>query len=411
MQLDFRDKFFNLHNVDIAMTYNTIVEYNENGLLMIIEAAEQFEEARFLESVRLKSVTLEEVRDMTVWVKQHKNLLEVESLHLAAFSEHFLSDYATDNNNCFETAQRLFNRIRSTVAASRKVFKKTCPIVRGQQPRTAVQPSAIRRSVLSHGPVNLDLFGLKSYDDCVRDLYEELKSFFRLVILNLALCHRILCDEKKIKNDAELCKHIYDKCLREVKSSAWEIKKSMADVQNLPASELAERKRNARSMGDFYRENYHKWNRGQFQIAVALEVLREGQNDGLTDIEVFLWPDNHAKALQVREAIGMLDRMKDIEGNPGKWDSKIIVYLLKWSGVEGEKEKFLYEKYLIPEYKRRGGRFMPLGWNAISTERKKLLTTRSPESLANLFEMRFVAASKQADCLNAGESSLLAVNF
>lgn len=80
------------------MEYSTVVEHNEQGLLQIIAAAEQFEEFRFLEGVRLGRYNAQEIQDMTSQVRIFRERLEVESRRLAKFSEHFLNEYATDNN-------------------------------------------------------------------------------------------------------------------------------------------------------------------------------------------------------------------------------------------------------------------------------------------------------------------------
>ncbi len=378
---------------------------------MIINAAAQFDESRFLEGLRLGRFTAIEIQDMTSRVRFYKERLEIEGRHLAAYSESFLKDYATDNNECFETAKSLFNRLRSTISASRKMFKKTCHIIRRRQPSMAVAPSVYKRSAFAGYGVNLDLFGLKSFDDSVVELYETLKSFFTLVIMNLALCHRVLRDEKIAKADAAFCKDSYNESIRKSLSTAWVIKKSMEQVRMLPFSELAERKRNARSEDEFYKENYHQWNRGEFAMAKAVELLREAQNNGMTEEEMALWPKNSEKVMQVREAITLLDRMDDIEGNSGKWNSKIIVYLMKWSGVGEKNEKLFYEKYLCNEYKQKGGRLTPLHWGAIFAERKKLKNLMSDESLANKFAKLLEAVKQKPIEPKAEDELLFAANF
>ena len=400
------------------MDQNTNLKHNDSGLEIIIEAAEQFERECFLEGIRRGRFSVEEIQKMTGKVNIFRVLMEAEGMRLASLSEQFLNDYAKDESNCFETGERLFRRLLSAISASRKEFKLTCPVIRQRLPENSghsEQPVSLParvRSVLSTKPINMGLFGIKSHDDAVQELYESLKSFFAAVILNLSLCHRVLRDERMIMSDAERCKAIYDNCVRKVMSTAWEIKRSMEGVSVGPVSELYERKRAARSNLDFFRNNYHKYTKGQFIMALVVEMMQNGYSQGLTDEEMLLWPNNPDKVMQVREAIGLLDSMERLKGNKDKWDSRIIVYFLKWCGVGECNEKRLYEHYLCPEYKKRGGRLTPVGWNAIYTERNNLRKQKSNEdSWANIFEDLFQNAKSKRSQSDENNSLLSVVNL
>ena len=150
------------------MKYATIVENNESGLNQIIRAAEKFEESRFLQGIQQRCYTAEDIQWATDRVREYQQKLNTEARALAYFSEHFLKQYATNNNQCFEMAQLLLNRIRSTLKATRKVFKEFCPIRRRQQPANAMPPSVYERSALSQGACHRDLFGIMSYEDSVQ---------------------------------------------------------------------------------------------------------------------------------------------------------------------------------------------------------------------------------------------------
>ena len=119
-------------------------------------------------------------------------------------------------------------------------------------------------------------------------------------------------------------------------------------------------------MDDFLRAEYHNVAKQEFKKFVWLEAVRQGRNDGLTEEEIFLWPNNHEKVQVVRWAIENFDMM-DVEGQLGKLDSVSMVYFLKWCGVERVKEKRLYQ-YFCDTYK---GKFHPLVWSSVSKERKE----------------------------------------
>ena len=351
------------------MLYTTIVDKDDTGLLTILRAAEKFDEDRFLEGIHQRCYTAEDIRQAIDRVRAYQARLNVEARSLAIFSQSFLGAYATDNNKCFETAHMLFNRIRSTISASRRVFKKTCPIIRKRQPAALERPSVYVRSVLAGGECNMDIFGLLSYEDSVQTLYSELQAFFTTVITTLALCRYMIKTEQAIREDGDRCACIYKDCERKTISSARELAKFISSVSELPANELAERKAKARSINEFYKENYHQWDTGQFRMSVAVELLRQGRNEGLTDEETRLWPENHARALRVKEAIAAVDRMEGIANKKGKLTGGFIVELIKWAEVPSEMEKSFY-LYFCREYKEQDGRYDLPGWSAVSAERK-----------------------------------------
>lgn len=352
------------------MRYTTIVDKDEKGLLQIIEAAKRFEEDRFLEGIRLNRYTPEEIQYAIDRVRENQSRLNTEARALVYFSQSFLQQYATNNNKCFETAQLLFNRIRSTLKASRAVFKQTCPTRRRQQPVFNHKPSIYVRSVLSGGDCSRDLFGIMSYEESVQTLYTEMQAFFTTVITTLGLCHNMMKMERAIREDGDLCEQIYKDCEAKTLSGIRAITDALSMVKKLPENELTERKAKARSIKEFYKDNYHQWDSEQFKMSVAIEVLKRGRNDGLTDEETKLWPNNHEQALRVREIIKCIDMMSDIEGNPNKLKGSFLVELIKWAGLESQDKEKAFYLYFCKEYKRQGGRLEPLSWNAVSTERK-----------------------------------------
>ena len=352
------------------MRYSTIVNKDERGLIEIIEAARKFEEDRFLEGIRQRCYTAEDIQVAIDRVREYQAKLNTEARALVYFSQTFLQQYATTNNKCFETAQLLFNRIRSTLKASRAVFRKTCPIRRRLQPAESEKPSIYLRSVLSNGECNRDLFGILSYEDSVQTLYSEMQAFFTTIITTLGLCRYMMEMEQTIREDGERCEQIYKDCEKKALSGIREVTKLLTSVKVLPESELSARKANARSMKDFYCENYHKWDCEDFRMSVAIDVLRKGRSEGLTDEETKLWPNDAQQALRVRKIIGRIDAMRDIEGSNGKLKSAFLVELIKWARLESQdKEKAFYD-YFCKQYKQQGGRYDTLSWNAVSTERK-----------------------------------------
>jgi len=348
------------------MRYKSIVDKSDDGLMEIIRATEQFEEDRFLAGLQVRRHTMYDVQQMDLTVREYQAKMNREVLALSKFSETFIQEYATDHNKCFETAHRLFNRIRSTISASRKVYRKTCPIVRRQLPEVA-ERSIFKRSVLAFGACQRDLFGVKSYEESVKVLFEDLQTFFTTIIQTLLLCRRMIQAELAVRQDEGQCLAIYRDCREKALSGVKELAASLG-LNVVPEGELNRRRRQARSLGRFACENYHRFDSSEFKMAVLIEAVHQGRNDGLTDDEVRLWPNDHDRALRVREVIARYDSIEGAEGQRGKLDGGMLVEFIKWCGVEQKMEKNLYETYFCTMYK---GRYRLPRWNTICKARKE----------------------------------------
>ena len=348
------------------MRYSTIVEKDDRTLLEIIDMLEQFEKERFIAGLQMRHNSTFQIAQTLDMVRSYQSRLNIEARALVNFSESFIQQFATDNNKCFKEAQRYFNRIRSTLCALKKVFHVTCQKSMTQLPEGKEQPSVFERSPLGKGAYMVDMYGLTSYDDAVQQLYHEMETLLTTATATLALCHQMIENEAMIREDMDLLKSIYQNSCQQLMGSVREYADMMEAPEQLPETELNKRRRQARSMDDFLRAEYHNVAKQEFKKYVWLEAVRQGRNDGLTEEETYLWPNNHEKVEAVRWAIKNFDMM-DVEGQLGKVDSVSMVYFLKWCGVEKAKEKRLYQ-YFCDTYR---GRLQPLVWSSVSKERKE----------------------------------------
>ena len=348
------------------MRYSTIVEKNDKTLLEIIDMLEQFEKDKFIAGLQMRHYSQFQIEQTLDMVRSYQARMNMEARALAKFSENFIQQFATDNNKCFKEAHRYFNRIRSTLCALKKVFQMTCRKSMTQLPEGTENPSVFERSPLGKGAYMVDMYGLASYGDVVQQLYHEMETLLTGATQTLALCHQMIENEAMIREDAELLKSIYQNSCQQLMGSVREYADMMEAPEQLPETELNKRRRKARSMDDFLKAEYHNVAKQEFKKYVWMEAVRQGRNDGLTEEETFLWPNNHEKVQAVRWAIENFDMM-DVEGQQGKLDSVSMVCFLKWCGVERAKEKRLYQ-YFCDTYK---GKFHPLVWSSISKERKE----------------------------------------
>jgi hypothetical protein len=257
------------------MKYSTIVEKDDKTLLEIIDALNQFEKERFIAGIQARHYTLFQIEQTLDMVHVYQSRMNMEARSLMNFSETFIQQFATDNNKCFATAERYFNRIRSTLCALKKVFQKTCPRSMVQLPEGTRQPTVFQRSQLSHGTYVADMYGLASYDGVVQELYEALDTLLTSASNILALCHQMIESEQMIREDTEQLKLIYDESCQSLMSSVREYADFMGPSQQLPETELNRRKRKARSMKEFLQTEYHNVPKQEFKKFVWLVSRQE----------------------------------------------------------------------------------------------------------------------------------------
>lgn len=369
------------------MIYSTIVEKDESALKKILEALEQFDENRFIAGLQAGNITRYEILQTLDAVEVYQRSMNLEGRALLNFSETFLKEFATDNNKCYKNAEVYFKKIRKTLSALKKVFHKTCESSRKQLPAGKENPSVFDRSALASKVYQLDMYGLDSYDDIVKKLYNDIDTLLSTATQVLNTCQSVIEKEELTRGDAELLREIYNDSCNSLMCSVQEFANFMRSSQSVTENELIERRSKARSKDEFLKSEYHNVNKSDFKKYVWLVVTREGQSDGLTKDETFLWHGNHDKVEEVKRVISLFHRLPDIKGQEGKLNSQVIVEFIKWCGVDKNKEKRLY-KYFCENYK--GKELRPLVWSTICKERKELkeITRLTDQQLIESFEKR-----------------------
>ena len=373
------------------MIPKTIVEYNQSGLDMVINALIELKEENFIEGIRNRHHSIYEIKQTTLMVQQQQNLVDIEHYSLQKFAETFIPEYATSNNKCFDTAAILCRKIHSTLKTLKDVFRKTSPIDRRQLPDTIETPSVFNISPLSQGASSYDIFGMDSYSQEVHELYNAICKLFTTATSMLDLCQKMLELEESTRNDYVQVQISYQRTCLEIAEKLNGVRAFIRPVEDLPLNELELRRQKAGSEEDetFLKENYHRFNKNEMTHYVIIKMDREARNDGLTPIEKRFWHNNHSKALMARKVVENFDRFVEMEGQKNKKLSKyLLVEFLKWCEVPESMEKQLYKTYFVPNYQKKG-KYDPLAWSGISDLRKELKEDGATDSsLAKQFEKR-----------------------
>ena len=363
------------------MLYSTIVQRDETGLNMIYEGARQFDKENALEAIIACKFNLRKVEKVLSLVRMYQNRLNLESSELVEFSENFIEQYATDNNKCFEIALQLVKKIGRTITGSMKLFRQFCPVVRRKlNHRNNVVPT-LDYTKLTHRLYHSDFFGSEPYEECVKTLLHEMAAFFYHLVTTMAICKDMIRKEQEVKGDYERLKKIFEQSCEDVLRSVDEVNATFKNAQLVSKEELEERRKNARPMSEWLAEDYHAHDKEWLRREGYIRRVIAGGEDGLDPTASNLWAHDHAKGKEVVDIIGKLDtlgfltRKTKTEGKAGKFDSREMVYFIKWSGVSSvdengkvvneEKEKRFYT-YMKTIY--TGCHEFP-SWQAVCRER------------------------------------------
>ena len=204
------------------MVFNTIVEKDESTLKFLLQKAEEYKEERLLYSISIRRFTVIEIEMMTADIKESLARMSKEYISLLNFAAFFNKQYATNNNKCFDTAYYLFNRMNSTIACTKKIYKKTCRRINKkyiQKNGEELSPSVFTASLLNE---SADLFGIGTYPKAVVDLCIAMRDFYKMLITIIKLCRKVINRERQIRNDPQLCLIIYknscDQALKDIKN-------------------------------------------------------------------------------------------------------------------------------------------------------------------------------------------------
>lgn len=108
------------------MIYYTDIEHSKNGILMILDLVKNFEkegEIRFIEGIKRRGFTEYMIQQLICIVRERMNMTRRELFRLSEIALTFNKQWATDDNNCFHDANKMFWNIRSTLKGTKIIFK------------------------------------------------------------------------------------------------------------------------------------------------------------------------------------------------------------------------------------------------------------------------------------------------
>jgi len=104
------------------MIHWTDIEKSKEGILMILEVIKNYEkegDVRFLAGIQSRNFSEYKIQQLICIVRERLNMTRRELLRLSEIALTYNKLWATDDNNCFRDADKLFRMIRSTLKVRR----------------------------------------------------------------------------------------------------------------------------------------------------------------------------------------------------------------------------------------------------------------------------------------------------
>ncbi len=361
---DWHDICCRLLKILHIMLYNDKYDKTEERMLDVINSVHELSEDRFIASLYIRNVSPLDVDIRLAETRRCLSIVNGEMLRLAKYELTYNNDFAVDDNQRFTTAERLFNRLRSTMASIRKKIRQGCPIVHKQPRDPMFKPSTFERSVLTKGCCGRDLYGIASFDDNVQALFYEQQALFANVILSLTICYRVIKEEKEIMaNPERSMERFHDQCQR--------LLKDMEDIFDVTKDiEESEIQKKIEEMGlrEYCKNYFHKPSVKELKRYVFNMAKRKEECDELSQMSTIAFRDEAKR----QDAILLLVHFDELCPDRRKMINALSIRLwCNWcDGGKVDNPKEIYYKMLLKGY--RGEKLEFPQWHAITQSKSRL---------------------------------------
>lgn len=345
------------------MIHWTDIEKSKEGILQILEVIKNYErdsEVRFIAGIQSRNFSEYKVRQLICVVRERLNMTRRELLRLSEIAHTYNKLWATDDNNCFRDADKLFRKIRCTLKGTKIIYKRFTPICRKNVADMDYRSSVFVDSTLAYAECGRDMYGLESYPDSVATLYAEMGAYFTNVVAVLVICHQELTKEAMISKDAEICLQLLNEQCKTIVGDMKDVI-GMLSKEKAEQNELLKKSKKTGSLKTFAQEGFHKYNIESVTRYATSRVVESGAEFGLDDIEALYFVHNPEKGKQAKEIMTNFDTYAE-KGRGKKMDTTAIAEFVCWTGL-GIAKGYSYfvstykGRYEVPQKKSVWARF------------------------------------------------------
>ena len=314
------------------MIHWTDIEKSKEGILQILKVIKNYEkdgEVRFIAGIQDRHFSEYKIQQLICIVRERLNMSRRELLRLSEIALTYNKLWATDNNNCFRDAEKLFRKIRCTLKGTKIIYKRFTPICRKNAPDKVFRPSVFVKSTLAYAECGRDLYGLDSYPDSVSMLYAEMGAYFTNVIAVLVICHQELTKEAMICKDADLCLQLLNEQCKTIVGDMKDVI-GMLSKETAEQNDLLKKSKKTGSLKTFAQEGFHKYNIESITRYATSRAVENGAAFGLDDIESLYFVNNQEKGRKAKEIMSSFDTYAE-KGRGNLMDTTAIAEFVCWT--------------------------------------------------------------------------------
>lgn len=361
------------------MYYSSTIDNPEEGLDTILEAATKFNADRFLYALKYKSWDEKQLVRLGDEVAFYRQKLEAEYNHLVEFAKVFNKEFATMNNQCYNSALIMLRKLRSGISETKKLFNKFCPRARRENIYHAIgnhPVSAFDYAYISADSYQLPLFKFEGYPDCVSRLHNEMAEFFLVLKRCMQLCKQVLEEERVIKSDNKFCKLLYDEFKDKVMSEIVDIimmiprDSEYLSEKNCPAIASRNRYDNDEAWAPV---GFHNYPKTEVKKLVIKQVLDEEESNDLTTLEKLLFGNNEQKVHKYRYIITHFDELIPESYHRKNLPAKFIQAFFQFIGIPYKLESSAVDYFNGQYLSAPDHRFTTVTYQAVNGYKKKVL--------------------------------------
>ena len=355
---------------------------------LIYEFICRFDVDNLLYAINGKQLDEEEIVSLTNDIREYNVKLGRQKQYLFKYCKTFPKEFAHEDNNLVDSSVKVSWRMRSGSAGIKKIFKKFCKVSYKQPPKGLTEQQAIDRSLISSKNYMLELFGLSSYPQCVKELFVAMFDFYTNMSECLEEGMRALKEEKVTKGDSRKCLEILIKsCEKSREAQAHfieammadpELKKSVMENKTLSGDDenpvLKAYKNSASSKEQFAQHYYHNCSPKDVGKITIYEAYSEADEDPALNFAKVVFGNDVEKIRRINYVIENFDDLLPEKCKRDQIPALNLFFFYEWCQPIVGVESFL--KYFNKYYKEHDGKWETIGKSAITGARTKDTTCK-----------------------------------
>ncbi|MCR5239521.1 MAG: hypothetical protein K6E15_05050 [Prevotella sp.] len=186
---------------------------------LIYEFILKFDVNNLLYAISGKQLDEEEIVSLTNDISDYHVKLKRQKQNLFKFCKTFPKEFASEDNHLVDSSVKISRRMRSGAACVKRVFKRFCKVSQKQLPEGVPDHQAHEVSLITTSNYILDLYGLSSFPQSVKELFKVMFEFYQ----DLSEC---LEEGLRTIEKVEATKHNAPECLKILKEACEKSKKN-----------------------------------------------------------------------------------------------------------------------------------------------------------------------------------------